>query len=147
MCILKLQNRRIESVRSVSMTGLSSNAYTNLTLNNSLIQQFYTPVLLYNSTAQHPSNSIIIQLFNSATLKPIPDPMVGGFAFMDDTRGNSRHVRTVRIILHFDGNSGISVKRVLIFIHLPAVEIVSTIDDSSRVVREDLKQSSIFRIG
>ena len=50
------------------MTGLSSNAYTNLTLNNSLIQQFYTPVLLYNSTAQHPSNSIIIQLFNSATL-------------------------------------------------------------------------------
>ena len=66
---------------------------------------------------------------------------------MDDTRGNSRHVRTVRIILHFDGNSGISVKRVLIFIHLPAVEIVSTIDDSSRVVREDLKQSSIFRTG
>ena len=68
MCILKLQNRRIESVRSVSMTGLSSNAYTNLTLNNSLIQQFYTPVLLYNSTAQHPSNSIIIQLNNSTTL-------------------------------------------------------------------------------
>ena len=73
--------------------------------------------------------------------------MVGGFAFTDDTRGNARHVRTVRIILHFDGNAGISVKRALIFIHLLAVEIVSTIDDSSRVVREDLKQSSIFRTG
>ena len=68
MCILKLQNRRIVSVKSVSMTGLSSNAYTNLTLNNSLLQQFYNSILFYNSTTQHPSNSIIIQLNNSTTL-------------------------------------------------------------------------------
>ena len=50
------------------MTGLSSNAYTNLTLNNSLLQQFYNSILFYNSTTQHPSNSIIIQLNNSVTL-------------------------------------------------------------------------------
>lgn len=67
MCILKLQNSRIVSVKSVSMTGLSSNAYTNLTLNNSLIQQFYTPIPLYNSTTQHPSNSATQQLSNLAT--------------------------------------------------------------------------------